>query len=396
MRIGERIGTGRVLGLGPGAGLILRSMVLRRMAGALAVCVLIGGAPELKAAGAVGATGAVEAGKAAALVSPWDVHPVKMKAGNYSCATVATLPHDVVAFDYYSDAQHSVKDDKRYAAYTAVKEQYTSVTGAAERAADHFQASGETGAAACVMKILLPQAQADVMTGSMSSNQANYVQNWTLGALAIAYLKVRQVGPEGLGATPEQIAAVQAWMDKVGGQVEGYFAARRAKGTNDGRNNHLYWAGFAAIAAGIAANDRELYGWGVSTYKDGVDEIADDGTLPLEMARGQRALHYHLFALAPLVTMAELGTVNGEDLYAYKGARLHLLVSRALAGLVDNHYFSTKAGAVQDTPEKGRVKSDDVVWVMPYLRRYPDAGISALLNQGGREPYDYLGGLPPQ
>jgi len=105
---------------------------------------------------------------------------------------------------------------------------------------------------------------------------------------------------------------------------------------------------------------------------------------------------YHLFALAPLVTMAELGTVNGEDLYAYKQARLHLPVSRALAGLVDNHYFSTKAGAVQDTPEKGRVKSDDVVWVTPYLRRFPDAAISALLNQGGRAPYDYLGGLPPQ
>jgi poly(beta-D-mannuronate) lyase len=289
-----------------------------------------------------------------------------------------------------------VKDDKRYAAYTAVKEEYTSVTDAAERAADHFQASGEMGAAACVMKILLPQAQADAMTGSMSSNQANYVQNWTLGALAIAYLKVRQAGPEGLGATPEQIAAVQAWMKTVGGQVEGYFAARREKGTNDGRNNHLYWAGFAAMGAGIAANDRGLYGWGVSTCKDGVDEIADDGTLPLEMARGQRALHYHLFALAPLVTMAELGTVNGEDLYAYKQARLHLLVSRALAGLVDNHYFSAKAGAVQDTPEKGRVKSGDVVWVMPYLRRWPDAGIGALLDRGGREPYDYLGGLPPQ
>lgn len=331
-----------------------------------------------------------------ALLSPWDQRPATAKEGKYSCPQVPTLPHDVVAFDYYSDPQHSIKDDKRYTAYIAVKEQYNHVTEAAELAADHFQQTGNEAAAACVIKILMQQAQGDAMTGSMSSNQANYVQNWTLGALAITCLKVRPAGPEALGATPEQIAVLQTWMKKLGGQVKSYFAARRDKGTNDGRNNHLYWAGFAAMAAGISADDRRLYDWGVTTYKDGIDEIAADGTLPLEMTRGQRALHYHLFALAPLVTMAELAAANGEDLYSYNHSRLHLLVARSLAGLVDNHYFSTRAGAQQDTPEKGRIKSEDVIWVTPYLRRFPDAGISALVTQAPKEPYDYLGGMPPQ
>jgi poly(beta-D-mannuronate) lyase len=97
------------------------------------------------------------------------------------------------------------------------------------------------------------------------------------------------------------------------------------------------------MAAGIAANDRSVYSWGVSTYKAGINEIAPDGTLPLEITRGQRALHYHLFALAPLVTMAELGAVNGDDLYTYNNSHLRLLISRTIAGLADNHYFSTKA-----------------------------------------------------
>jgi poly(beta-D-mannuronate) lyase len=113
------------------------------------------------------------------------------------------------------------------------------------------------------------------------------------------------------------------------------------------------------------------------------------------MARGQRALHYHLFALAPLVTMAELGTVNGEDLYSYNHSRLRLLISRSIGGLADNHYFSTKAGALQDTPEKGKIKSADVIWLTPYLRRFPDAGLNALLSRTPKEAYDYLGGLPP-
>jgi len=344
---------------------------------------------------AVHAEGPGKASPLPALVSPWDLHAVKIKDGQYSCAVVATLPHDVEASDYYTDAQHSIKDEKRYAAYNAAAQQYSSVTETAERDADHFQETGDTGAAACVMKILLQQAQADALTGTMSSNQANYVQNWTLGALAITYLKVRPAGAEALGTTPSQTAALQQWMKKVGDQVETYFAARHEKATNDGRNNHLYWAGFAVMAAGIAANDRSLYNWGVSTYRDGIDEIAPDGTLPLEIARGQRALHYHLFALAPLVTMAELGTVNGGDLYSYNHSHLRLLISRSVAGLVDNHYFSTRAGALQDTPENGKIKSNDVVWLAPYLRRFPDAGINALLSRTSREPYGYLGGMPP-
>jgi len=328
------------------------------------------------------------------LKSPWDLKPVKVSDVSYHCAKVDALPHDIEASDFYSDAKHSVIDEKRKAAYDAAKDQYSGVTDAAERAADEFQKNGSAAAAACVMHVLETQATANAMTGNMSSNQANYVQNWTLGGLAISYLKVRTAGAA-LGATPEQMQAVQAWLQTAGQQVQEWFDGRRAKNTTDSQNNHYYWAGFSVMATGIAVNDQKLYDWGVGTYKDGVGRIAPDGTLPLEMARGQRALHYHLFALAPLVTMAEMGEANGQDLYSFDHNMLHLLVSRSMAGLVDNHYFASKAGTMQDTPEGGRIKSDDVVWLTPYLRRFPDSGIQQLLNKGGSHPYGYLGGMPP-
>jgi poly(beta-D-mannuronate) lyase len=328
------------------------------------------------------------------LQSPWDLKPVKVTDASYRCAKPDALPHDIVASDFYSDSKHSVIDTKRKAAYDAAKDQYSSVMEQAERAADEFQKNGSAQAAACVMQVLETQAAANAMTGSMSSNQANYVQNWTMGGLAISYLKVRTAGPA-LGATLEQMGAAQAWMKTVGEQVERWFNERKAKGTTDSQNNHFYWAGFAVMAAGIAVNDQKLYDWGVDTYKDGVGRIAADGTLPLEMARGQRALHYHLFALAPLVTMAEMGEANGQDLYSYDHNKLHLLISRSMAGLADNRYFAAKAGTAQDTPENGRIKSDDVVWVTPYVRRFPDSGIRQLLEKGGSHPYGYLGGMPP-
>jgi poly(beta-D-mannuronate) lyase len=45
----------------------------------------------------------------------------------------------------------------------------------------------------------------------------------------------------------------------------------------------------------------------MASYDNGVLQIRPDGTLPQEMARGSRAPRYHLYALAPLVLLAEFG-----------------------------------------------------------------------------------------
>ncbi len=343
---------------------------------------------------AVAVCAVVGAQAQSALRSPWDLHPVAVSTKSYSCPAVKVLPKDIAAADFYSDAKHSVIDPQREAAYKAASAVYTDVSRDAAKAADEFQKSGSSQAAACAMKLLSAQANAHAMTGSMSTNQAQYVQNWTLGALAVTYLKVRSAGPA-MGLSAEEKAEVDAWMRTVGQQVETYFQARREKKTKDGQNNHLYWAGFSVMAAGIAVNDRKLYDWGEGTFEDGVSRVTADGTLPLEMDRGQRALHYHLFALAPLVTMAEMGEANGQDLYSFNHNKLHLLVSRTMAGLMDSHFFADKAGVAQDTPAGGKIKSSDVDWVVPYLRRFPDPLIKSLLDRAGVTPYGYLGGLPP-
>jgi len=43
-----------------------------------------------------------------------------------------------------------------------------------------------------------------------------------------------------------------------------------------------------------------------------------DGSLPLEMARHENALHYQSFALTPLVMIAQLATSQGTDLYSLR------------------------------------------------------------------------------
>ncbi len=324
------------------------------------------------------------------LQSPWDLHPVTATSVPYACPPPVLLPRDIVAFDYYADSRKSIPDPARLRAYDLAASPFDRVSDQAEKAADAYRRTGSTAAASCVLEILDAEAAQQAMTGGMASNQSYYVQNWTLGALAVTWLKVRGSAP----GTPAQRSRIAAWLVRVARSTQGYFDARRHRQTKDGRNNHLYWAGFAVMSAGIAANDRSLYDWGISTYRDGVRQIAADGSLPLEMARGRRALHYHLFAAAPLVMMAEFGEANGQDLYSENHGAVHRLVDRCVAGLEDNSWFAQQSAFPQDTPGN-RLTAADVAWLQPYAQRFPNPAIAQLLARVRSLHVLYLGGDPP-
>lgn len=333
----------------------------------------------------------VDVANASVLHSPWDTVVKQVEPGRYDCKKPVVLSKNIDAFDYYSDARKSIINKKRYVAFKASKKKYAEVMKEAEKAADKFQATGNMQAANCVLSVLDAEASAQAMSGTMSSNQAFYVQNWTLGALAVSWLKVRDAAP----GTEAQRAQALDWMKSVALQTRDYFTRRHLKDTKDGTNNHYYWAGMAVMATGIGTNDRSLYNWGESTFDYAASSIRADGTLPLEMARGRRALHYHLFALAPIIMMAEFGESNGQDLYASHHRAVQRLVMRSVDGLMDNQYFAEKTGIAQDTPGSRGIKSDDIAVLVPYVKRFPDPKITKLVDSVKLKPYGYLGGMPP-
>jgi len=324
------------------------------------------------------------------LRSPWGTLSIRQSGQPYNCPALAPLPRDIVAYDYYTDKRFSIPDPARLRAYNEASAAFSNVMRQAIRAADFYLTTGSRPAASCVLQILNTQAASQSMTGAMASNQSDYLRNWTLGALAVTYLKVRDADV----GTPAERSRIAAWLASLARSTQGYFQVRHARHTKDGRNNHLYWAGFAVMSAGIAADDRQLYNWGVMTYRYGVAQIAPDGTLPLEMARGRRALHYHLFAAAPLVSMAELGEANGQDLYGFDHGALHRLVARCVSGLENNSWFAQQTGFAQDEPGP-RLLSSDVSWMEPYEQRFPDPAIGRLLSQVSSMEYNFLGGDPP-
>ena len=325
------------------------------------------------------------------LRSPWDGRDVTLTGAPYSCPAIAHLSADLTTDRFYSDSKSSIIDPEKWKAYVASSGPYKQLGEQIVAAADGYRTTGSRQAVECALTHMDAAAKDGVFTGKMSSNQAYYVQGWVIGAIAIAYLKVRDSGL----VQPEQERDILPWIVRIVHQTMDYYDARRQKGTGDGENNHLYWAGVEVAAAGIAANDAKLFKWGTETYKAGVAQIEPDGSLPLEMKRGQRALHYHLYALAPLVYLAEFGEDNGLQLYAERDYALKKLAALSANGLVNNSFFEKATGIPQDTPN-GPPAAEQISWAKVYISRFSDPVISKLLAQASSLSYMYLGGLPPQ
>jgi poly(beta-D-mannuronate) lyase len=325
------------------------------------------------------------------LRSPWDGKPVAITKAAYSCPAVAHIAPDLVTDGFYrlDDPTHSIIDPVRQEAYRKSSDGVKAVGMAIVKAADDYRTTGSRAAAQCAMTQILALAQEHSLAGKMSSNQAYYVQGWVVGAVAIAYLKIRETGI----ASPEDKESIAKWMQSVGEQTKGYYDSHKRAGHGDGQNNHLYWAGVELAAIGVAADDRKDFDWAMATYDNGVDQIQPDGALPLEMARGVRALHYHLYALAPLVLLAEFGEANHLDLYAHANGAIHRLVNFSVAGLADPAPFVKASGVQQEVPKT--ITGDQIGWAPPYVQRFPNPALQQMIQAAPSLSVYYLGGLPP-
>jgi poly(beta-D-mannuronate) lyase len=325
------------------------------------------------------------------LHSPWDGKHIVMTEASYTCPSVVHLPRDLTTDRFYSDAKSSVIDPEKWKAYVASSGPVKQLGKEIVDAADAYRTTGSRQAARCAIVRMDIAARDGVFIGKMSSNQAYYVQGWIIGAIAIAYLKVRE---SDLISQKEE-HSILPWIEQVANQTITYYEDARRRGAGDATNNHLYWAGVEVAAAGIAVNDRKFFDWAMQTYDAGVKEVQPDGSLQLEMTRGQRALHYHLFALSPLVYLAEFGELNGRHLYAEDDYAIKKLAELSARGMIDNSFFADKTVIAQDTPN-GAPTAEEISWAPIYVARFPSAPISKLISQARSLSYLYLGGLPPQ
>jgi poly(beta-D-mannuronate) lyase len=327
----------------------------------------------------------------AVLRSPFDVEARRRAVGVplLDPAPEALIPpiRDLRGVSFYIDKDHSIADPalkrQNEEAVRPVRAFVARVTGLAD---DWMRSSPAKPAyAARALDQLAGWAAAGALLGDVNK-QGSYERKWTLGSLALAFLKVRTA--PGLDAAKR--AATTEWLVHVARAVMPPYDDLRESSS---RNNHAYWAGLAVASVGIAAEDRTLLDWGIARAKMGLADVRPDGTLPLEMERGKLALHYHAFALPPLVLLAEIGEANGIPLYEANDGALKRLAGVVLAGMADPASFGTLAGTPQTFPLETHPRPAYFAWGEAYYARFRDPRLLRWLASGMRPLVDArLGG----
>jgi poly(beta-D-mannuronate) lyase len=303
------------------------------------------------------------------LQAPFDVEGTRAARGampkKFTCAAAPAPVRDLTFDGFYQQGTNSsVVDEAKMKAYDAATKTLDAFEMGVQRLGDSYVAAkpAEPAIAACALDWMAGWAGADALMGKISQ-QGSYVRKWMLATTAIAYIKIRD--DAGLDAAKKQ--AVEGWMRRWSDAVRADYSTRLDR--SDKRNNHSYWAGWAVIAAAVALNDRSHFDWALGQFRKALDQIKPDGTLPLEMERRQRALHYHLYAVAPLVMIAETAARNGVNLYDEKNGAFHRLVQRTVEGFDDQSFFEKASGSKQEF--KNKPNAGDIVWALPYKHRYP-------------------------
>jgi len=279
-----------------------------------------------------------------------------LAAGN-ACACGAPPPAvvDIDANSYYSDgdSHHAHVDPVRKARNDAALKPVNDYLNGVARAAVAWQRRHDGADARCALGWLASWADSRAMLGTMATEQSYISRKWTLAGLALAYARVQPA------ATPDERRRIDAWLLALADAT-----IRHADAHKGVRNNHYFWEGLAVAATGAVTGDARCRNWGHGVFDAALAQVRPDGALPHELERGPKALHYHLFAAAPLVMMASIFDVQA--------APLDRLVAFAVRGAGDPSTVAALTGLAQEAP--GRLPG----WIAIYRRhggRMPD-GVS--------------------
>jgi poly(beta-D-mannuronate) lyase len=245
----------------------------------------------------------------AALKSTADPRLKAAMASLHTCVGTPLVPapvgHINVPHHYLSGSHGPVNP-----AEAPVTRPYGLFEGRITAGMNQYLATGSGAEAACALDQMDAWAQGKALLDydAKESTQAWFQVGWTLCAAGITDSVL--VNDAGLDA--EKQRRVTAWLDGAAHKLISF-----EKPGQPGNNLH-YWRALAATAVGVTASDDKLFRFGVDTYKEAIGELDEQGALPREMERHERATHYQAFALQPLVLIAALAERQNVDLYGFK------------------------------------------------------------------------------
>lgn len=202
--------------------------------------------------------------------------------------------------------------------------------------------------------------------------QAWFAVEASLFAAGFSYSVVRE---DARATRPEDAQIVEDWLKAASKRHAGFHTIALSC-----CNNHFYRRGVHATVIGIATDDDDLLRFGVSAIYSALHEMNPDGSLPREMLRGSRRIHYQNYAALYLVFIAELLERQGYPIYdlTVDGRSLHTIVDYTLDALDDPAAYERELGETQDL-----WFMDDpqyFAWLEVYGARFPSDRIDRIVR----------------
>ena len=318
-------------------------------------------------------------GQTQSLQSPFDVNNLLRLAGespaSFTCKGPPSPVQDLT-FDglYKRGSRSSVVDKDAMRKYRAARKPVDRFARTIIKMSDRYLAATQPNSeiAQCVFSWLHHWAKGRAFLGEVS-RQGSYVRKWVLGTVSLAYLKIRKA--QRFDSAKHN--GIKKWIADWAEIVREDYSTGTHKSSRN--NNHAYWASWSVGLAGVVVNNRSHFNWMVERQHAAMRQVEEDGTLPLEIKRRSKALHYHVYSTQVLVMIAALAARNGVNLYGIKNGALHGLVKRTVDGLSDPAYFVEKTGKNQSWV--GKVSGGKLAWMEAYYARFPASEIKRWIDQ---------------
>lgn len=243
----------------------------------------------------------------------------------------------------------------------------------------------QAAAADCVLAGLAVWAKADALS-QLDTMNAQLSAPSRLAGFAFAYAQVKPLLPPS-----EDQTRIERWFADRALATMVYFDTDAPK--NASRNNLRAWAALAVARIGVTLDNPDMIGWAEASVRLVICQAAPDGSLPLEMARQDLALHYQLHAVTPVVVTAALLQTQGHQLFMACEGAIHRSVQFVLSAFADPDLVEQKTGHPQSYFDGSEtLRGFELAWAEAYLSVFAAPKLASFVAEYGTLGNSKLGG----
>ena len=241
-----------------------------------------------------------------------------------------------------------------------------------------------------VKRIILEWANADAAKRTGPSDHEGRHWNDTLtvnlyiaSPMLAAYSFVKQV----IDVPSEEDQIIKKWFMKIVKKNKHlmydqiYKKNTQAIGVPKRAHNHALSSAISHMELGVLLNDEKLFRKAFKNFEAAIKYQRKDGSLPIEVRRGGRAMFYQGRAMNALAVIAIIAENQGYNIwdYEYKGKNYHNLV-RFFIDFTENNEIVFKYAKEMKSPGPAKDykiqdlnrSSSNWGWLYAYATRFPD------------------------